>query len=212
MLAAVVFAQGCPWRCRYCHNPHLLPTRGGQEHDWPTVRSWLATRTGLLDAVVFSGGEPTLQPGLGAALREVRAMGFATGLHTGGAFPRRLAEVLGDVDWIGFDIKAPLDDYAALTGVRLSGAAAYASLEFALRAGVALEVRTTIHPRTTPPAALRAIACELAARGVRQWVLQAFRPQGCADDDLAQAAPRGASIDPSLVAQLRAVIPEIVLR
>ncbi|MBI3069525.1 MAG: 4Fe-4S cluster-binding domain-containing protein, partial [Betaproteobacteria bacterium] len=57
-LAAVVFCQGCPWRCGYCHNPHLLPARRTAPIAWHAVRDFLERRRGLLDAVVFSGGEP----------------------------------------------------------------------------------------------------------------------------------------------------------
>ena len=63
-LAAVVFCQGCPWRCGYCHNPHLIPARGDDERDFARILDWLASRRGLLDAVVFSGGEPTAQAGI----------------------------------------------------------------------------------------------------------------------------------------------------
>ncbi len=62
-LAAVVFCQGCPWRCGYCHNPHLIAARGDDERDFARIVDWLGTRRGLLDAVVFSGGEPTAQAG-----------------------------------------------------------------------------------------------------------------------------------------------------
>jgi pyruvate formate lyase activating enzyme len=212
-LAAVLFLQGCPWRCGYCHNPHLVGTRAGHhEHHWNATLAWLATRSGLLDAVVFSGGEPTLHRGLGDGLRAVREQGFAVGLHTGGAYPRRLAEVLPDVDWIGLDIKAPGDHYAAVTGVRSSGAAAFASLDLVLQSGVAVEVRTTVHPALTPPSSLLELGRELAAHGVARWVLQAFRPQGCASDALNAAAPQGACIDAVLVSELRGAVPDIVLR
>jgi pyruvate formate lyase activating enzyme len=56
-----VFCQGCPWRCGYCHNPHLIPATVNQRIDWVEVMRFLGRRRGLLDAVVFSGGEPTLQ-------------------------------------------------------------------------------------------------------------------------------------------------------
>lgn len=89
-LAAVIFCQGCPWRCGYCHNAHLHACGSG-ERSWPDVRGWLTSRRGLLDGVVFSGGEPLLQRGLAPALGEVRSLGFATGLHTAGIYPERLA-------------------------------------------------------------------------------------------------------------------------
>jgi pyruvate formate lyase activating enzyme len=211
-LAAVLFLQGCPWHCGYCQNPHLLPARGEHEEDWATTLAWLGTRRGLLDAVVFSGGEPTAQPELAAAIGAVRALGFAIGLHTGGAYPRRLLEVAGAVDWVGLDVKAPIAAYETLTGVRRSGYAAFASLDLLLKAGVALDVRTTVHPALTPRETLVELAGELAQMGVRRWVLQTFRPTGCASAALLAAAPRGAEIDAATVAALEALVPEIVLR
>ena len=208
----MLFLQGCPWHCGYCQNPHLLPPHGAQEEDWEATLAWLATRRGLLDAVVFSGGEPTAQAELGPAIRAVRALGFAIGLHTGGAYPRRLLEVARDVDWIGLDVKAPMLDYEAVTGVPRSGFAAFSSLELVLKTKIALEVRTTVHPTLTPPERLAALARELAQMGVARWVLQAFRPTGCASDGLVAAAPRGALIDDATVAMLRAWVPDIAVR
>src|SRR5215831_3439565 len=89
-LSAVVFCQGCPWRCGYCHNPHLLPARGSGGIAWSDVLAFLQRRAGLLDAVVFSGGEPLAQATLANAMRGVRRLGFRIGLHTGGAYPARL--------------------------------------------------------------------------------------------------------------------------
>ena len=106
-LAATIFCQGCPWDCPYCHNPHLLPVTGRHEIAWREVVDFLKSRRGLLDGVVFSGGEPTLQSALPQAIAEVRDLGFRIGLHTAGPYPGRLAQVLPLVDWVGFDIKTP---------------------------------------------------------------------------------------------------------
>lgn len=211
-LAAVVFCQGCPWRCGYCHNPHLLPARGSEEHDWPGLLRRLAQRRGLLDAVVFSGGEPTAQHALPAAMQAVRDLGFAVGLHTGGAYPGRLAQVLPLVDWVGFDMKAPADDYAIVTRVPGSGHSAQASLDLLQRAGIACEIRTTVHAALTPPAALVRVAGELAARGIQRWVLQPFRAAGCVTDALVTSPLRDAGLDDELLAQLRACVPVIEVR
>lgn len=211
-LSAVVFCQGCPWRCGYCHNPHLIPPRGDGEHDFAAILRWLSTRRGLLDAVVFSGGEPTSQPALRAAMSAVRALGFDVGLHTGGAYPRRLAEALPVVDWVGLDIKAPQDRYEDVTGVRGSAAASLASLDLVRRHGVAFEVRTTVHPALLPPAALETLARELAARGVIRWILQPFRATGCADSAAVAAAPHGVDLDSALLARLAQHVPIIEVR
>lgn len=190
MLAAVVFCQGCPWRCRYCHNPGLIPARGDGEIPWTEVLAFLRRRRGLLDGVVFSGGEPTAQAGLADAMRAVRELGFRVGLHTGGAYLRRLVEVLPLVDWIGFDAKAPFADYARITGVADSGEAAEASLDVVLASDVAREIRTTVHPALLADADVGALARALSARGVKTHVVQPFRSQGCADAELNRVGTR----------------------
>jgi pyruvate formate lyase activating enzyme len=211
-LAAVVFCQGCPWRCGYCHNPHLIEPRGEDERDFARILAWLASRRGLLDAVVFSGGEPTAQPGLEDAIDAVRELGFLVGLHTGGAYPRRLAQVLPKVDWVGIDVKAPVADYANVTGVPGSGITALASLDLVRSSRATFEVRTTYHPTLTPPEAMERLARELAGRGIGRWVLQAFRATGCANHDVVAAAPSGTTLDRELLLRLAEQVPVIELR
>ena len=211
-IAAVVFCQGCPWQCGYCHNPHLLAARGDDERQFARILDWLGTRRGLLDAVVFSGGEPTAQAELADAIAAVHALGFHVGLHTGGANPRRLAAVVPQVDWVGIDVKAPQTEYAEVTGVRDSGIFAFASLDLVLASGIAHEVRTTVHPALTSPEALERLARELADRGVGRWVLQPFRATGCMTQALVSSAPHGVVIESALLALLRTHVPAIEVR
>jgi pyruvate formate lyase activating enzyme len=189
-LAAAVFVQGCPWRCGYCHNPHLQPRRRG-EHDWADVLALLKRRAGLLDGVVFTGGEPTIDPALPDAIAEVRAMGLAVGLHTACIYPRRLEAVLPMLDWVGFDIKAPFDKYETVTGVAGSGAPARQCMEMIMRSGVAHECRTTLHPALLAEAEVEQLAEMLAAAGVRNYAVQMFRTQGCASGTLVSSAAQG---------------------
>ena len=144
-LAAVIFCQGCPLRCRYCHNPELLPRQVESLIPWSEVVGFLDSRRGLLDAVVFSGGEPTQQRALEGALREVRAMGFEIGLHTAGVYPERLQQLLPLVDWIGLDIKTLPHRYAELTGMPGSGELAWRSARLLIEAGTPHQLRTTYH-------------------------------------------------------------------
>ena len=172
----VAYCQGCPWRCAYCHNPHLLPGRAAAEIAWSEVVEFLRRRRGLLDAIVFSGGEPTAQPGLAPAMREARALGYRIGLHSAGIYPRRFAEVLPLVDWVGFDAKAPFDAaYERITGVRESGAAALASAKALLASGVDCEFRTTWHAGFLSASELERLTETLADLGVRRYALQEFR-------------------------------------
>jgi pyruvate formate lyase activating enzyme len=184
MLAAVVFCQGCTWRCRYCHNPGLIPTQSESKVSWESILGLLRRRRGLLDAVVFSGGEPMLQVGLLDAIGEVRELGFKIGLHTAGMYPQRFATILPLLDWVGMDVKAPFADYPRITGTPGSGERALASLDLILQAGVEYEIRTTVHPALLDDEAVHALANDLAERGVKHYVIQAFRSQGCQDEFL----------------------------
>ncbi len=200
-LAAVLFCQGCPWACVYCHNPHLLPAQAPAQRPWPAALDFLRRRAGMLDAVVFSGGEPTLQAGLPDAMREVRSLGFKIGLHTAGPFPDRLAAVLPLVDWVGLDVKAPFERYDRISGVAGSGAKARESLRLLAASGVDHECRTTVHPSLFEASELAALSAVLAASGARRHVLQARRSP---DGDEAGAA--------LLMAQAAALSPDVELR
>lgn len=193
-LVATLFLQGCPWECTYCHNPSLIDPRTPGTVPWSRVRALLARRHGLLDGVVFSGGEPTRQHALAAAVREVRDAGYLVGLHTSGAYPRRLAEVLPLVDWVGLDIKAPASLYEAITRVGPSADAAFASLRLVLDSGVDVQVRTTVDPTVLSSQDVARLGSTLRGLGVRDHVLQEVRPDGTtAEYRAALAAERARS-------------------
>lgn len=183
-LAAVVFLQGCPWRCGYCHNSALLPRATPPAYHWQAIKGWLQKRLGLLDGVVFSGGEPTLHPGLGEALLETQQLGFKTGLHSAGVYPERLRALLPVLDWVGLDIKAPEADYAAITGVAGSGHKAWQSAAYLADSPVAHEIRTTVHPDQLNAAQLTRIADRLAGLGIENFVIQRVSTQRCMEPGL----------------------------
>lgn len=157
-LVATVFCQGCPWRCTYCHNTAILDPHAPGAVLFEDLDRLLDRRRGLLDAVVFSGGEATMQHALVPAARAVRERGFAVGLHTGGAFPTRLQALLGVdadgnrtssplVDWVGFDVKAAPARYAELVGRAGAWQRSSTSLRLLLASGVDHELRMTVTPQ-----------------------------------------------------------------
>jgi pyruvate formate lyase activating enzyme len=173
-LCAVVFCQGCPWRCTYCHNAHLQPATSSAPIRWDDVSRFLAARRGLLDAVVFSGGEPTMQRALADAMREVKALGFKVGLHTAGIYPQKLSTLLPLVDWIGLDVKAPFERYERVTGIAASGVRARQSVDIVAASGIAYELRTTVDKSWIGDAELAQLSAELPT-GLERHVLQPCR-------------------------------------
>jgi len=183
-LAAVVFCQGCPWRCRYCHNSHLIPARGVKSLAWDEILSFLERRRGLLDAVVFSGGEPTLQKALLPSLQQTRARGFKTGLHTAGPWPERLTPLLPHLDWVGMDIKTTEADYPRITGVPGSGERAWQSVRLLQESGVACEFRVTVHPELIDQHRLHELKEQARRVGVEQLAVQHCITAHCLDEGL----------------------------
>lgn len=146
-------------------------------------------RRGLLDAVVFSGGEPTLQgAALADAMREVRAMGFCTGLHTAAPYLETFASLLPLLDWVGMDVKASFARYETVTGVPGSGEKVRDALRLLLQSGVGHEIRVTVHPQFHDASGLLQLASELQTMGVENFALQEFRAQGCNDEQLCASA------------------------
>lgn len=190
-LAAVVFVQGCPWQCGYCHNPHLQLRLQKSPLQWTKVLGLLQKRIGLIDGVVFSGGEPTLDSALGSAISDVRKLGFSVGLHTGGSYPQRLRELLPELDWIALDIKAPFSQYEKITGAADSGQQALACAEAILASGIPYEFRTTVHPSLLSEDEILEMARTLAGMGVKNYALQTFRAQGCKTKELKAMAIAG---------------------
>lgn len=172
-LAAVLFLAGCPWRCHYCHNPHLQ-TRTGR-YSWSELLAWLGRRRGLLEGVVFSGGEPLSEPQLERMIVTTKEMGFDVALHTAGIYPKRLAQVLPYLDWVGLDVKTHASGHDKLTGRPRSHAPMNACLDMLIAWQGNFECRTTWSPNWLSEDELLTLANDLAQRGVRRYAVQNHR-------------------------------------
>lgn len=189
-LVATIFLRGCPWRCPYCHNPHLQKRGRDAGLDWDTIAEQLGARRGWLDGVVFSGGEPTADSTLPEAISAIKGMGFAVGLHTGGAYPERLARILPQLDWVGFDLKTAYEDYDELTGAPGSAARATQSARQIVASGVSHEFRLTWHHEVVSHEAAR-LAIHFARNlGAQRFVLQQYRTEGVAPEQTLAPASR----------------------
>ena len=178
---ATVFAQGCPWACPYCHNQAIIDPKIPGVVSWESVEELLGRRRGLLDGVVFSGGEATRQLAVLPAMQRVRELGFEVGLHTAGPYPARLHEILrtGLVDWVGIDIKAmPGPNYEAVAGRPNAGPKAWESLGEVLDSGVSYEVRLTVY-RDGPRDGYEVASC-VKDLGATHFALQQARALGTA--------------------------------
>jgi len=149
-IASVVFTQGCNLRCGYCHNHSLIEKNDASTGIQPEeVFKFLAKRNEMIDAVVISGGEPTLQKNLHVFIEELKARSLLVKLDTNGTNPDILRTLLEDelLDFIAMDIKAPFSKYAGITGTsRLELVSIRESVEVIKNSGLAYEFRTTLCP------------------------------------------------------------------
>lgn len=174
-LSAVVFTQGCNMNCSFCHNRCLI----GQEAKQPThsaegILSFLKKRQGLLDAVVISGGEPTIQPNLVSFIREIRALGFRIKLDTNGTNPSVLKELIDStlIDYVAMDVKAPLEKYEQICCSKVDLDAIQSSIHLLMQSKIDYEFRTTFAPALN---AYDLMAITEMVRGAKKYVVQQYR-------------------------------------
>ena len=179
----VVFLQGCPLRCLYCHNPDTQTAEGGEAVEPEALVRRLLRFRPYFDrsggGVTFSGGEPLLQPDAADFLRKVRELGFAVKLDTNGCDPARLAEILnqGLVDYVAMDVKNAPARYAETVGIPgFNPAPVEESIRLLRKSTVDYEFRTTLVRELHRPEDLDAIAAWLA--GAPRYYLQNFVDSG----------------------------------
>lgn len=186
-VAAVVFTQGCNFRCPFCHNSSLIRhnVTNGSLIPEEEFFEFLKLRSSQLDAVVISGGEPTIQPGLSTLLCRIKAMDFLVKLDTNGSKPNVLQDLLKNnlIDYIAMDIKAPLHMYNRLSGVRAPISQIKESIALISQGGIAHEFRTTVVKSLLSAKDVRSIQRKLVPPGSTH-LLQKFCPEHVLDPAL----------------------------
>jgi pyruvate formate lyase activating enzyme len=143
--AATVFLSGCNLRCPFCHNSRLVKGQDFEEIPEEDFFAYLEKRSGLLDGVCITGGEPLLREGLEDFITRIKALGYLVKLDTNGTLPDRLEAVLPLVDYVAMDIKNTPEKYpetVGLDGFDVSGV--MRSVELLKKGSVDHEFRTTL--------------------------------------------------------------------
>ena len=146
-ISAIVFTQGCNFRCGYCHNPQLLKSENGI-YDVDAFFDFLKKRQGKLDGVIVTGGETTLQPDLKLFIQKIKELGFLVKLDTNGTNPQILKELINEklVDYIAMDIKAPIEKYQLITNSKIDTSKIEESIKIIMSSNIDYEFRTTVLP------------------------------------------------------------------
>ena len=180
-ISAIVFTQGCNFRCGYCHNPELITTKG-QIWTVPALLEFLKTRTGKIDGVVITGGEPCIQDDLEDVIKEIKSLGFLIKLDSNGSFPEKLKKTLPYIDYIAMDIKAPLEKYCEITKVNIDTGKIKKSINIIMESGVDYEFRTTVVKSQLKFEDFEKIGKLI--HGAKRYYLQKFIPSKILDTEL----------------------------
>jgi pyruvate formate lyase activating enzyme len=218
-VATVLFTGGCSFRCPFCYNaPLVLRHEEIPDLDSEAVLGYLAGSSRLYQAVVVSGGEPTLHPDLPAFFEQVGALGLLRGLETNGSRPEALAGLLarGLVEYVALDVKAPLEwpAYRRAAGLEQGGQELLervkASVALLRSAAIEVEFRCTAVPGLHSAPDLLALAGQLA--GAHRFVLQSFRPGRTLSPELSSAGTFPADVLRQVAGEIRGLFACLEVR
>lgn len=181
-ISAIVFTQGCNFRCGYCHNPELIVMKNTDNYTTDGVLEFLKTRRGKLDGVVITGGEPCLQNGLIEFIEKVKEEGFLVKLDSNGMMPEMLARVLPLIDYVAMDIKAPLAKYPDIVRVKVDTNKIRKSISMIMQSGVDYEFRTTVVKSQLSFSDFEEIGQLI--KGAKRYYLQKFVPSKTLDEKM----------------------------
>lgn len=201
LVSAVVFTQGCNFTCPYCHNPHLVRLFGQPLAEEETL-AFLRKRRPLLDGIVVSGGEPTIQPDLPEFCKKLRGLGYCVKLDTNGSAPGILASLIERklINYLALDIKADPWAYPPELAPAGMGEAVVETIGLLKRSGFPHEFRTTAAAPFINADSIVSIA--KTASGGGPLFIQACRPDNVLSPDFMTAH---AQPGPEQLKELRAL-------
>lgn len=181
-ISAIVFTQGCNFRCGYCHNPELIVLKNEPSYTLKELFQFLYTRMGKLDGVVITGGEPCLQKDLIHFIKQIKKMGFLVKLDTNGSFPDVLEKALPLIDYVAMDIKAPINRYADIVKISSNSENIKKSISLIMNSGIDYEFRTTVVKSQLSFDDFEQIGQLI--KGAKKYYLQKFIPSKILDEKL----------------------------
>lgn len=221
-ITSVIFTSGCNFRCPFCHNADLVLNKKPFLIKVSEVLVDLEKRKKWTDAVVVTGGEPTLQPDLDLFLQKCKNLGFLTMVHTNGTNPLVISKLLGKklVDSWAMDLKGDFENYEKFTGIKTEVENIKKSLQLIAKNKSEFELRTTVVPRLHNRKNLAKLAGQLKKEIENfklktvnyRWFLQQFQPINCLDKKYLKIVPYSKQDLEKIYQDLQKIIPEISLR
>lgn len=173
-ISCVLFCKPCNFRCPFCHNGTTV-LEAETVIPFEDILEYLESRKGLIDAVVVSGGEPTLMPDLKEKIIKLRELGFLIKLDTNGTNPETIKDLYesGLIDYVAMDIKNSFKKYPLTVGVKNAYLDKVSqSIQYLMNSGIDYEFRTTLIDEFHDIQDIREMAETL--KGAKRLYLQKF--------------------------------------
>jgi pyruvate formate lyase activating enzyme len=207
-IASVLFTPGCNLRCPYCHNWRIVIDPKPPFLQEEAAIKILESRKKYVDAVVVTGGEPTMHKEIPKFLKKLKDKGFAVKLDTNGFYPQILEECLPYVDYVALDVKTTLEKYSLLGAKDITPI--FKAIEILKAGKVEYEFRTTVVPGFVNAADITQIG-ELV-RGAKTLALQQFIPEDTLDKKYGLVKPYPPETITNFAEQLRKYVDNLILR
>lgn len=179
-LACTIFLGGCNFRCPFCHNASLVLTPSAQPAiPEEEVFKTLKKRTGILEGVCITGGEPTLYSGLFKFIDKIKELGYLIKLDTNGNNPHVIKELVQNklIDYVAMDIKNSRAKYGLSIGIHnFDTGRVEESVSFLLTGTVDYEFRTTVVAQHHTAEDMARIGQWIA--GAKAYYLQPYKDSG----------------------------------
>lgn len=217
-IASVIFVPGCNFRCPFCHNADLVDIQKSakrKEMKEETLFLDLVRRKKWIDAVVITGGEPTLQGDLQKFLKRIKKMGFLVMVQTNGTKPEIINELISQklVDYLAMDIKGDFENYGKFINVKIDVSVIKQSIKIISGSGIEHEFRTTVVPGLHNLVNLTRLAKQMKKETKNSpWYLQQFRPVNTLDPKYMKTESFSTRQMEDFQKALQKVLPHIYLR
>jgi pyruvate formate lyase activating enzyme len=207
-IATVLFTTGCNLRCPFCHNWRLILEPKGPFLAEKSMLEILESRKRQVDAVVITGGEPTLQADLPKFLAELKDRGFHVKLDTNGFFPDVLEKSLPYVDYVALDVKTSLEKYCHLGANDATNF--LGTMDILKQSRVDYEFRTTVVPGFVDAEDIPKIG-ELV-RDAKRFAFQQFVPNDSLDKRLSEVRPYSPEVIDDFASVMKKYVMNVMLR
>jgi len=207
-IASVLFTPGCNLRCPFCHNWRIVVDPKPPFLQEEAVFKLLEGRKRYVDAVVVTGGEPTMHKEISKFLKKLKEKGFAVKLDTNGFYPQVLEECLPYVDYVALDVKTSLEKYARL-GAKNTTPLLH-TIEILKTGKVEYEFRATAVPGFVDAEDITRIG-ELA-KGAKIFAFQQFIPEDTLNKDFKTVKPYSPENIEKFAETMKKYIDKIIIR